>query len=66
MERLQAVAREELRYVYLGNVPEADRDTRCGYCGATLVSRQAAVVTALREDGACKVCGTPSPILTGR
>lgn len=66
MERLQAVAREELRYVYLGNVPEADRDTRCGHCGSTLVSRQAAVVTALREDGACKVCGTPSPILTGR
>lgn len=64
MERLQAVAQQSLNYVYLGNVPEANRNTLCRHCGATLVDRSGVVQTHLNGDGTCKSCGGASPIIT--
>lgn len=66
MEQLQAVARQYLKYVYLGNVPEADRNTYCSQCGGVLVDRAQHILTHLRDDGSCVTCGTPSPIIVSR
>jgi len=63
MERLQAIARETLSYVYIGNVPEADRNTYCVHCGELLVDRTLAVISHVREDGSCGSCGRHSPII---
>ncbi len=49
-----------LRYVYLGNVPEGDRqDTHCPACGGAVITRNGftALAGGLRE-GACRRCGT--------
>lgn len=66
MERLQAVARQDLKHVYLGNVPDADRNTYCAHCGKVLVDREAAVITHIEEDGSCMACKMPSPIIVSR
>ncbi len=66
MERLQAVAQQELKYVYLGNVPEADRNTYCSHCGDVIVDRSGIIQTHLKDDGSCRACGTHSPIRVGR
>lgn len=49
-----------LRYVYVGNVPDADREsTYCPECGQRLISRQWYYVEELwRERGVCPRCGT--------
>lgn len=66
MERLRDVARQEIKYVYIGNVPEENRDTLCSNCGQVLVERSAGIRTHIGEDGSCLSCGTPSPILISR
>lgn len=63
MERLQGIAKEALEYVYLGNIPEADRNTRCAHCASIIVDRSGPVTTQLKHDGTCAICGTPSPII---
>ncbi len=68
LETLSRVAREKLRYVYLGNVPGA-ADTVCPACGAVLVHREGYGISIrnLRTTEAgrcvCGSCGAPSPIL---
>lgn len=50
-----------LRYVYLGNVHDADGDaTRCPGCGATVIARDWHEITGwhLTDDGCCDACGT--------
>lgn len=66
IERLRDIAQQELKYVYIGNVPEEKRDTLCSVCGHVLVERGAGVRTHIREDGACISCGAPSPIIVSR
>lgn len=68
LERLARIARERLKYVYLGNVPGAD-NSFCPECGAVLVRREGYRVSTenLRGRGRtaaeCAVCGSPVPIL---
>ncbi len=66
IERLRDIALQELKYVYIGNVPEAKRDTTCASCGQIIVDRSFGVHTHLGEDGACSFCGAPSPIIVSR
>jgi len=50
--------KEGLRYVYVGNVPGVDEDTRCPGCGAILISRVGYVVKSNRlVNGRCPDCG---------
>jgi pyruvate formate lyase activating enzyme len=47
-----------LRYVYLGNVPQA-QSTFCPCCGAEAIQRMNYVVTKYEiADGKCRKCGT--------
>jgi len=65
LERLAAVARRHLRYVYLGNVGTHETNTLCPHCGALLVRRRgyAVSVTGL-QGGRCAACGAAVPIVT--
>lgn len=53
------IAREELKYVYMGNVPGGEgNDTRCYRCGELLIERSGFDLVAYRvEDGKCPTCG---------
>lgn len=55
-------ARARLRYVYLGNVPDAGfSDTRCHVCGNVLASRTFYIVRMPGiRDGVCTRCGEPA------
>ncbi len=56
-------AREQLRYVYSGNVPGEPLSTLCQSCGATLVARQGYAVDSSGLSGTrCSACGAESPI----
>ena len=62
LERAAEIAREELDYVYLGNVGLGqDADTVCPQCGNVLVRRAGYLgdVVGVR-DGACSNCGRPA------
>lgn len=62
LSRARAIARAEgLRYVYTGNVRDADGDTTwCPGCGAKAIEREWFAVRAVRlRGGACAACGTP-------
>jgi len=64
MEAARAAALEAgLRFVYLGNVPEADANTtRCPRCRSVLIERQGFVVSRLElRDGHCPTCGETIP-----
>lgn len=71
LERLAGIARERLRYVYLGNVPGSE-DTRCPDCGNLLVRREGyrialeGLVSAGPDSSACGSCGAPIPIVPPR
>ncbi len=59
LERAYDIAREKLRYVYIGNTNHpGSSDTRCPKCGATLITRSFHTVslTGIR-DHACAKCG---------
>lgn len=71
LERLAGIARERLRYVYLGNVP-GQEDTLCTACGALLVRREGyrtsleSLVPGGPDSSACGRCGAPVPIVPPR
>jgi pyruvate formate lyase activating enzyme len=50
---------EELRYVYVGNVPDEEgENTYCYACGALLIKRYGSKLLLNRlEDGKCPECG---------
>jgi pyruvate formate lyase activating enzyme len=58
-----AAIREGLRYVYTGNVHDADGDTtRCPSCNAAVVVRDWYAILAWNlRDGACGSCGHAIP-----
>lgn len=68
LEALARVARESLRYVYLGNVPGGS-DTLCPACGRVLVRREGYRVVLENMPpsknglGVCGGCGAEVPIL---
>ena len=66
------MGREQLRYVYTGNIPGENNDTLCHHCGATLVSRRgyrvdarglAAEETPRGRVCRCARCGERVPIV---
>ena len=61
--RAQRIARQHgLRYVYVGNVHDADgSSTYCPGCGAKVIGRDWYVLSTwqLSSDGRCLSCGTP-------
>lgn len=54
-----------LRFIYVGNVPESDRQhTRCPDCGETVVRRSIMRVIESNLDGVnCGACGTALPFV---
>ena len=53
---------EGLRYVYTGNIPDAEgQNTYCHACGQVLIGRAGYDLTSwnLDDEGRCKACGTP-------
>jgi len=68
LAELAAVARESLRYVYLGNLAGTDADTLCPSCGARVVTRRGyrigvAGLSSKGGKGSCAACGAELPIL---
>lgn len=48
-----------LKYIYLGNFPEAGTDTSCGRCHERVIDRKYMGLKDCRvEDGRCPTCGT--------
>ena len=67
LRRAYAICREDLQYVYMGNVRGAEgQDTHCPGCEALLISR-AGYATAIRglKDGRCAACGRKADIVGG-
>ena len=61
----RAIAREQLSYVYVGNmhIPGAE-DTVCPNCGATVMARMGFSITDSRiDEGKCAGCGAPVDIV---
>lgn len=49
-----------LKYIYMGNVPNADNDTRCPQCHHPVIQRKGnRVEIDLDEKHQCSECGTP-------
>jgi pyruvate formate lyase activating enzyme len=60
LEHLYSIAREYLKYVYVGNLQIPDfQDTWCSQCGNKVISRRGYQVNfvSLSEKGACRQCG---------
>jgi pyruvate formate lyase activating enzyme len=59
LERAYAVAREKLRYVYVGNVPGGTgENTRCPHCDKVVIERVGYSIQAQHlADGKCRFCG---------
>jgi len=65
LEEAHAVAREKLRYVYIGNAGGGEWDhTRCPGCGALLVERAGYTTRVAGIDGGkCAKCARPCDIV---
>ncbi len=66
LHRLHEMAREQLSYVFLGNVSDEEKSsTYCRNCGSMLIrrSRYKTEFIQLKTDGTCKKCGTASDII---
>lgn len=58
MESIYQTAKEDLHYVYLGNVPGHDgAHTYCQHCGVMLIHRDGYRVQVRHKDGSCPDCG---------
>jgi len=65
LSRAYEVAREKLRYVYLGNIQSGEgENTRCPGCGEVVVERRGFTVSRLSvRGGSCELCGAAVDIL---
>ena len=65
MQKARAVAREKLRYVYLGNAPELEGgDTVCPACGEPLIRRTGYRVRVTGLEGKkCRRCGEEAAVV---
>lgn len=64
LKKLKKVARENLEYVYIGNLFGEDANTYCPQCGALLVRRSGGVFIEHLDDGICSKCGKSIDIFT--
>ncbi len=63
IRRLTAIAEEQLRFVYPGNIP-GGADTRCPACNSLVIKRSGySVQTPGMTDGYCSSCGEPLSIV---
>ncbi len=65
--RAREIFRQELDFVYLGNLRTSDgADTLCPECGAVIVARSGYTVDTrnLKPDGGCAACGAATGIVT--
>jgi pyruvate formate lyase activating enzyme len=61
LERAREIAREQLKYVYIGNVGTDDSNTYCPQDGTLLVRRVGYTSRVVGvEDGKCSGCGRPA------
>lgn len=60
--RLAESARRHLNYVYIGNLPGADRNTICPECGTILIRREKTVELYAMQGPFCTNCGNGVPI----
>ena len=66
LRRLAEVAKQHLRFVYIGNIGPEETITACPKCGQTLVRRVGySVRLEGMSAGACEGCGTRVPIVLG-
>jgi pyruvate formate lyase activating enzyme len=66
IERAARIGEEAgLRFIYVGNVRETDRQhTRCPECGATVIRRSIMrVIDHIIDEGKCGACGAALPII---
>jgi pyruvate formate lyase activating enzyme len=60
LQKLSGIAREQLSYVYVGNIQIKDlQDTSCSGCGTLLIRRKGYQVElkSLTKEGRCSSCG---------
>jgi pyruvate formate lyase activating enzyme len=62
LQGLRDVARRNLKYVYIGNIPGIDNDTRCPECNNIMIRRYPRVEVTGVLDGCCSRCGYRAPI----
>jgi len=60
---LEQRAKKYLKYVYVGNIWETDRNTYCPQCGEALIDRSYLVKKLLNDDGTCHKCGYKTNII---
>jgi pyruvate formate lyase activating enzyme len=64
IRELAEVARQHLRYVYIGNLGAEECNTNCSSCGSLLVSRHGYSVKVVGVSrGSCAACGAAVPIV---
>lgn len=58
LDKLAEIAREKLKFVYVGNVPSEYSDTYCPECNNLLIARKGYAVSCpgLSDTGNCKSC----------
>jgi len=59
IKRFQLLAKEELSYVYTGNMPGESNDTFCEKCKNLLITRNyyETALSGLTSEGRCRLCG---------
>ena len=63
MEKIREIARSELDYVYLGNLPGNEgANTYCTECGELLIQRDSYRIYSHLKSGACPHCNTSTGI----
>lgn len=63
LEQAKKIGMKSLHYVYLGNVPDEDRNTYCHVCHSLVVKRNGHSIQVAVRDGVCPECGTVIPIV---
>jgi pyruvate formate lyase activating enzyme len=72
LEKIARRAREELSYVYTGNIPGETNDTPCPHCGSPLIRRRGYAVNTKglilkknqgKTDAYCAACEKPVPAI---
>lgn len=60
--KAEAIAKKYLKYVYIGNVADVDKNTYCHKCGAKLIEREMGLAKVYLKNNACHSCGEPLTI----
>lgn len=60
--KAETLAKKYLKYVYIGNVADVDRNTYCSNCGAKVVERDYDHTKIMLDKNACHSCGKHVPV----